>query len=319
MRWGGVACFAVVAFGACAGVPTRPREILPARISIDVWQTWSHRGDRIAFHRRFASHYGPQGLYVISKWGGTPRLLLSGDFLSPSRCRFSPDDEWVVAIKDRQLVLVEVATGATRSPVYTLGEVRSADWSPDGSLIVYAKAGPRGAPPDSGGLFLLDVGSGTTSPLRDSTGGFIFGDPVRWSPDGSYIVLAEGTTTSTRLARIGRDGRGRRVIWERQGEIVDAPQWFQRPARAERGLLFCTTSGLDRTYFINPDGSGLRPFVRDLSVYGAVSPDGEEMCWGLYSPDTLGILAVEKLDDRAGLTRRQLTTWRPPAVTSAER
>jgi hypothetical protein len=109
------------------------------------------------------------------------------------------------------------------------------------------------------------------------------------------------------------------VIWERQGEIVDAPQWFQRPARAERGLLFEAVSGRGETYCINPDGSGLRPFGRDLGVGGALSPDGEEVCVNVYSPDTLDVLAVEKIDDRAGLTRRQLTTWRPPAVTSAER
>jgi hypothetical protein len=109
------------------------------------------------------------------------------------------------------------------------------------------------------------------------------------------------------------------VIWERQGEIVDAPQWFQRPARAERGLLFCTVSGQDRTYRINPDGSGLRLFGHNLAYYDALSPDGEEVCRNVYSPDTLDVLAVEKIDDRAGLTRRQLTTWRPPAVTSAER
>jgi hypothetical protein len=56
----------------------------------------------------------------------------------------------------------------------------------------------------------------------------------------------------------------------------------------------------------------MRLFERNLGPWDVLSPDGEEVCFNAYSPDTLDLLFIERTNDFSGASRRQLTSWRPP-------
>src|SRR5439155_8980783 len=132
----------VALVAGCAKDPIRPYpgEPTPPMVpDIDVSPEWSHDGHWIAYRRRFLSTDGPPGLYIIQAAGGRSRFLAAGDFFQPSYLRFSPDDRRLACVLNRQLLLVDFATGMATQPMYTEHGVAEPDWSPDGSQIAYRR------------------------------------------------------------------------------------------------------------------------------------------------------------------------------------
>ncbi len=293
------------------------------KLIVDDSPAWSPDGLFIAFHRAFSSSYGPAGVYITSRWGGTPRLLVAGDYFGPRYLDFSPDGRRLVASWGLQLVIIGVEDGSLLSPFYTHDGASFPDWSPNGSLIVYRRAfRDYNEPPDSGGFHFYDLSTGEDTPVRLGTQ-VIWGRRTRWSPDGSEIALIRGSISPIHdiVSVLRADGSQMRDLVESpQGIEYDYIQWYDRRLTGTRGVLFQRASGRPReTYFVAPDGTGLRTWLPRLGAWDAVSPDGSEIAMvGAQQSDSLPVLFIVKTDDPTGASRRQLTYWAPPATTAGQ-
>ncbi|TMQ52207.1 MAG: hypothetical protein E6K72_09465 [Candidatus Eisenbacteria bacterium] len=166
---------------ACAKDPTRPRPI-PIRPVPDVDEAavWSHDGQHIAFHRRFQSADGPPGVYFVSKWGGTPRLLAPGDFWWPKMLSFSPDDRYLVGISNFVMIIIDIKNATVREPLPPGIGAYEPDWSPRADAIIYWRwPGFPATPDDSAGLYFLDPWSGNQRIFLDASGQKLYGSRDR--------------------------------------------------------------------------------------------------------------------------------------------
>lgn len=121
---------------------------------------------------------------------GAERIQLTPDSLQVFMARWSPDGQQIALMArargDAWQLYLMPAEGGTLRHLDT-GSRNAADpsWSSDGKQIVFGRVndvmGDEGEPR---ALEVLDVGTGTRSPVPDSTGLF----SPRWSPDGRYIA-----------------------------------------------------------------------------------------------------------------------------------
>jgi len=183
----------VIAFAAtlasCAPAPTSPPRTATLGTYVDDGPAWSRDGQRIAFHRRYESSYGPPGVYIISRWGGTPRLLFEGDFIWPTSMQFSPVGRQIACEWGRIVSLIDVESGALNYPVGTVHASLDPDWSPDGNRLGCVRPGYSSVaplPPDSVGIHILDVRTEVDRPIHQD-GEVIRGEGTRWSPEGDFI------------------------------------------------------------------------------------------------------------------------------------
>ena len=310
----------VVAFTlpGCAKDPVRPVRV-PVRWgtgTVDVALAWSRDGQWIAFRRDLPSSYGPPGMYVVHRTGATVRFAYGpADLFFPREASFSPDGLFIAAVDfGRQLLIVNLETREVRRPLYTQTEVWHPDWSPDGRSILYSQlyAGDPSTR-DSLGLFLFDVATGATRPLRWGP------DPVysmypRWSPDGRLIAMDELVGGSKALSVMNADGTGHRfLIPARSLQLYYDIDWYRpSPGGAARILFFVTPRPRVGPYLINPDGTGMTPFWHRMQSEGFLSPTGVEYVRG--SPDPTShywVLYVGLVDDMTDVALRQVTRFEP--------
>ena len=86
------------------------------------------------------------------------------------------------------LVLIEPETGDRTDLGKAAGRVTTLTWSPDGNRITYGAVGGGGS------VYSVDVGGGKHFLLASSLGqvsnqGVVFGWGIRWSPDGTHMVV----------------------------------------------------------------------------------------------------------------------------------
>jgi dipeptidyl aminopeptidase/acylaminoacyl peptidase len=240
-------------------------------------------------------------------------LVVAGDYLGPEHLRFSPDDKSLVADWAFQLVLIDVASGAIRRPMYTDNGVKYPDWSPDGRLIAYYRSFRQYFEPfDSAGLHLFDLTSGENWPLYTPSGQY-FGSG-RWSPDGRYLAGVDaGAGGEPVIARVTPDGSERiELAHGGYGQGFDNPQWVADPIHGRLGILFYGLyRGQHRALYVSADGSAFYPWDLDFGTGDAISPDSRMVVY-VYpqAADSAPVLFTRQILDPARVSRRQLTFYR---------
>jgi hypothetical protein len=320
----GLFLFGLLLLG-CSKDPVRPFPAAPSFLppTIDDYPAWSHSGTTIAYLRFYPSLDGPPGVYVISKWGGTPRQVADVGFLW---FRFSPDDRQLVAVSsDAQIAIINIATGQVQRPFYTDNFADLPDWSPDGKSIVYLRGDPTpGEPADSGGIHVFDLETRIDRPLTVA-GNILQGIPRAWLPTGEIAINPFDPFRPQRLAVVDPvRGTAHDVYVSRRSDSFWLVTWYSRPSTASWGILFTDNDNppFGGIFLIRPDGTGLtrmppfRPYVLGRG-HETFSPDGEEWVHHGFDPvDSLDVLFVSHMGDLNGASTRQLTRYSPRPYAS---
>ncbi len=145
-----------------------------------------------------SSHAAEAAGLWVTNGQDEPRQLTRPCFEDPQVAPFNELWAWspigaqlVVArrsIDGDALLLIDPATGDRTDLGKTAGVVTTLSWSPDGTRITY---GARGG---GGSVYSVGVGDGEQTLLASSLGivsnqGVVFGWGIRWSPDGTHIVV----------------------------------------------------------------------------------------------------------------------------------
>jgi Tol biopolymer transport system component len=157
----------LVGLTGCSRNPLQPVPADPIVSAVDFLPIWSRDGESIAFVRRVPSSYGPLGVYVVSRHGGTPRYVAPADVFWPRHMSFSPDGRQIVASYGLQLYVIDVASATGWNLFYTANGANYPDWSPDGRYILYSRVFSNlYEPRDSAGLHSTCSWSRTSASSR---------------------------------------------------------------------------------------------------------------------------------------------------------
>ena len=290
-------------------------------LPVDDYPAWSNDGSSIAYYRFLHSADGPYGIYLVSRWGGKPRLVATGLFYA---FRFSPDDRHLVGVTfvtSMQLAVIDVTTGVITQPfaVSPGRAVGRPGWSPDGKRIVYARGWDPSEPPDSGGVHIFDLQSGEDRPIGGPGTILIGGEPM-WLPTGHITLIGNDDVGGERLMVVDPDGRNLRILHTSRGPSIQSHHWYERRAAGLRGILFSVNepAPYGGVFITRTDGSAFTRLPRfGPPLLGwdheAFSPDGEEIVHHDWDPvDSLDVLFVTRVGDQSRATRRQLTRYAPP-------
>jgi len=154
-------------------------------------------------------------------------------------------------------------------------------WSPDGSLIAYARSIPGG---DDQLVVAKGSGEGIRVVVDASSSGLVDMDRPSWSPDGSALTFqAFDPALGQQIFRVNADGSG----LER---LTDLPEYAapEDPAWSPAGgtIAFDAWSGPDEDawtdiYLMDTDGSDVHLFTDDkaLDFNPTFSPSGSALLW----------------------------------------
>ena len=315
-----------VSFVSCGeDDPTRPPEPPPSFEVVDWAYHMNPDGSRVIYRHR-ASRDRIGGVYILEIGDTITQTLLFADSLPffASDCRFSPDGKRVVYTRDfRSDIYVRDLSDSTDTQVtFTYGNARSPDWDPTGRYIVYMRIFlDYGMPDSSAGLHIVDTESMTDTSLK-AAGNVVFGTDPRWSRDGSQIAFSVLTTvppsTIPNKAHIWAARADRTAMMDLtpgDGRHNQNPEWLTS-GQVTFESYGETSQAEHNTQSIAPDGTGRRTLpvdVRPYIAYGAIAATAGQCAY--TGPDTAGkygVLYTRHIEDAAGTTTRQLTTYVPP-------
>jgi len=306
----GIAVAIAVGSAGCERDPLRPAT---ARPEGTIWfayaPAWSHDGSMIAFAILVDSGIGQYGIYVVPAGGGQPRYVGGHELYRPYTITFAPNDKALLVADGASFAIIDLVSGAVVRPLFTSTVVTEADWSPDGNTIIYNRRLFDRCCPESGGVHLFDLRSGTDRAWLDRDG-VIYGNSAKWSPRGDCVALIEQRVGYSGVAIWTLDGRKTEL---RREEWPDT-RWQYLRWRANSGRLeleFRDTTDPGGPYRIYDDGTGFAR-IRDWQSpfpWSAVSWDGQSLVGADVDEDGAVVLFIRKYFDVFGVTRRQLTFY----------
>jgi Tol biopolymer transport system component len=190
--------------------------------------TWSPTGQTLAFaSRRDGEHYA---IYVMSRLGGEPRLLLPDLAASQFDPSWAPEDErrlaFVTEVDGVQDIWVVNPLNVAERENLTLGRVRAPAlprWSPDGTAVAFSAGDPAEADgqPD---IYIWRASSSELTRVTDDPGEDIH--PI-WAPDGESLLISSSRDiidpdTGTVLQRVDRT----RTLWQVPLNGSAPPRWL---------------------------------------------------------------------------------------------
>jgi hypothetical protein len=262
-------------------------------------------------------------VYLVHRSGSVVRYVYGpADVFFPTQASFSPDGRFIAAVDARrQLIVVNLTTLEVRHPISTLADVYSTDWSPDGHTILYSLfySGNPATTLDSLGLFLYDVASGTSRPLRWGSNP-VFSFYPRWSPDGSRIAMDEWVGPATALSVMNANGSTHDFLVPPQSHDLGRVEWYQPQWGGVPRVLFFNSAPNFGPYLINPDGTGLTPFWHTVEFERCLSPTGLEYVRGGLDPSSrFLVLYVGPVADKTDAALRQVTKYTPALLAARDR
>ena len=172
----------------------------------------------------FTLEMGLDSQIATMRLDGTQLHILTSDSLDADRPRWSPDGSQLVFSEGsdstgRRLMVMD-ADGANVQEISGTwnSEDVPADWSPDGSLILYTSLNQGGRD-----LATVSASGGDYQPLasaRDVDEG-----PGTWSPDGSMIVYTRSENAVAEIWVMDADGGGQHLLAALPGKDASAPEW----------------------------------------------------------------------------------------------
>jgi hypothetical protein len=165
--------------------------------------SWSRTGTKLVFVATYVEDSGQEsrsGIWTINVDGTDLRLIYPID-TAPPMPKWSPTadriifecigqawDEWTETWRDNQEVcsIKPDGTGLQNLTKSLEGEAAPADWSPDGTKIVFTRYVPGTGWPGTANIWVMNAdGTGQHQVFGDGTTN---GSPV-WSPDGMKILF----------------------------------------------------------------------------------------------------------------------------------
>ncbi len=280
---------------------------------VDDWVGFTRDGTRGVFLRWGPDSGGLTAAKVgtIQLDGGAPPVFVKKDVLHGG-------DPIVIAPNGRELAFstfdydtpnIHINVAALdQSAFHTFEDVPVADYggidylAPDGREIVYLA---RSANAETHDIRALDVTTGETRPiLETSIGNDIFGD-ISAAPDGKHIAYAlKSVTGAVTVHVIGTDGRDDRVVGHLAGATFEAwPQWDPQGHR----LLIEREGGDGVVHPVIVDLNG----GPDVAIDTTISSNGAGKTW---APDGSAILA-QRTDADGKQLQQELWNARTGAVT----
>lgn len=188
---------------------------------------WSPEGTRVSYssyrHTGEADEWLGSSIWTVAAKGGDPAMLGLG-----FGARWSPDGKQLAFSaptreSDGDLFVMNADGSARRRLLATPELEQAADWSPDGSKILFTQHNTSGSD-----VMVVDVDGANVRTFSDLPGFDVAG---AWSPDGSTIVYERQGRWSVLLDERRRLRRPRHHRWSLQGK------------RSELGMIVAVAVG----------------------------------------------------------------------------
>jgi Tol biopolymer transport system component len=177
-------------------------------------------------------------------------------------------------------------------------------WSPDGTMITYG---------GSGGLFVLDVATGESTPIADAGRGGPWAQP-QFTPDASSLLYTDsytdGSSTHAVLRTVPLDG-GKSTVLIGPGEGMGyAGNGSLSPDGSLVTMMGNEIGGPGALRFVaNADGTELRSIPEGSSnPAGTWSPDGGRIVCSDYSRKNILVVDIET-GDASRVAKGRAAIW----------
>lgn len=175
---------------------------------------------------------GNKQLFVMSRDGGTPRQLTSGDFNHDGPLAWSGDSQSIYFSANRhdnhqtevlnsEIYRISLAGSEIQQVTDRFGPDQHPEISPDGKQLAYLGFDDKLLGYHNAALYVRDLASGETRMVKTAEDRSV--DSFRWDSDSESIVYQYDDFGATKLARTSLDGDSRDLVVDAGGLSLGRP------------------------------------------------------------------------------------------------